>query len=91
MITLVFSSVDGWRSRKVYKTLQGAQKAAWLRLGRHPEIGAGYAISGDGVCKVYVSGCSLWDLFPESDAVRENNQLYGNEFRSVEWKPRGAR
>lgn len=65
LIKLYFSTIDNCRSVKVFKTLAGAQKAAWDRVGKHPEIGSNYAVSGDGVVKVTVAGATLKELFPE--------------------------
>lgn len=64
MIKLYFSTVEGSRWVKQYKTLAGARKAALKQLGP-PEIGSTYAISGDGVCKVQVAGATLKELFPD--------------------------
>lgn len=65
LIKLYFSTVDNCRSVKTFATLAGAQKAAWDRLGKHPEIGSTHAVSGDGVVKVTVVGTTLKELFPE--------------------------
>lgn len=64
-IRLYFSTIDNCRSTRLFKSLKGAQKAAWDRVGRHPEIGSNYAVSGDGIAKVVVSGdATLAQLFP---------------------------
>jgi hypothetical protein len=63
-IKLYFSTIDGCRNTKRFKTLIGAQRAAQNRLGKHPEIGSGYAVAGDGVVKVSAAGASLAELFP---------------------------
>lgn len=65
LIRLYFSTVDNCRSTRTFKSLKGAQKAAWDRVGKHPEIGSNYAVSGDGIAKVVVSGdATLAQLFP---------------------------
>lgn len=64
-IRLYFSTIDNCRSVKTFKSLKGAQKAAWDRVGKHPEIGSNYAISSDGIAKVVVSGdATMAQLFP---------------------------
>jgi hypothetical protein len=71
MIKLYFSTIDGCRNVKRFKTLAGARKAAHERVGRYPEIGSTYAVSGDGVVKVTVAGCSLNALFDDEDEAEE--------------------
>ena len=63
-ITILYSAVDGWTSRRGFKTIEGARKFAHKMVGLNPEIGHGYAVSGDGVGKVTVRGASLADLCP---------------------------
>lgn len=65
MITVIYTSIDGVRKVRKYETLRAAQKFAWDWVGRHPELGRGYAVSGDGVGKIEVEGASLSDLFPQ--------------------------
>lgn len=67
MVTIYYTAVDGFAKRKDYKTLGGAQKYAHSMIGKHPEIGSGYAVSGDGVGKIAVRGATLAELFPESE------------------------
>jgi hypothetical protein len=64
-ITIRFSSLDGWRQTRKFKTLRGARAYAQKWVGEHPEIGSSYAVSGDGIGKVTVVGCTLAQLFPE--------------------------
>jgi hypothetical protein len=66
-IRVVYSSIDGCRVGRRYKTLAGARKFAHHWLGEHPEIGGGYAVAGDGVGKVEVAGATLAELFPEKE------------------------
>lgn len=65
MIKLRFSTIDGIRKTKRFKTVAGARKAAQDWLGKDAVIGGYYAISGDGVVKVTAEGCTLADLFGE--------------------------
>ena len=37
-------------------------------IGRHPELGGHYAVSGDGVGKITCDGCTLAELFPAEGA-----------------------
>ena len=62
-ITVRYSACDGARITRRFKTREGARRFAVKYVGEHPEIGFSYAISGDGVGKVTVSGCTLEDLF----------------------------
>lgn len=63
-IKLKFSSVDGARWYRRYATKEGARAAIIKQLG-NPEVGWTYAISGDGICKVMVSGdATILELFP---------------------------
>jgi hypothetical protein len=64
-IIITYSSCDGCRDRRVFKTVNAARRFAHKWVGAHPEIGSTYAISGDGVGKITVYGISLADLFPE--------------------------
>lgn len=64
MIKVKYSSVDSrngkWRS---FKTLKRARKFAQYWIGQNPEIGASYAVSGDGIGKIEAKGVALADLF----------------------------
>lgn len=71
-ITVTYTSIDGVRNRRSFVTLRGAQTFAQDYVGRHPEIGSGYAASGDGVGQVYVTGCSLAQLFPPTAAQADD-------------------
>lgn len=65
-IKLKYEAIDGFKKSLVYTSLTGARKGAADRVGRYPELGSDYAISGDGVGKIRViEGCKLRDLFPE--------------------------
>lgn len=67
MIKVRYSSIDGFKKTKTFKTLKGAQKAAHYWIGAHPEIGSTYAVSGDGVGKVTLQGATLKEVFPENE------------------------
>jgi hypothetical protein len=64
VIKVKYSSIDSrngkWRS---FKTIRGARKFAQHWIGKHPEIGSTYAVSGDGIGKIEVQGVALADLF----------------------------
>lgn len=63
-ITVLYSSFDGTRIRRAYKTLAAARRFAHYYVGPHPELGGRYAVSADGVGKIVAQGCSLAELFP---------------------------
>jgi len=71
-ITVRYSSVDGFRKTRTFKTLKGAQKFATKYVGETPEFGSYYAVSFDGVGKITVSGTTLEELFPTPDAKDED-------------------
>lgn len=62
-ITITYQAWDGYRARRVFKTLKGARRYAVERVGETPDFGSGYAVSFDGVGVVYAEGCSLAELF----------------------------
>lgn len=72
-IKVRYSSIDRYSESRRFKTLAGARKYAAKWVGEHPEIGSYYAVSGDGVGKIEVSGdASLKDIFPpEPDPYAE--------------------
>lgn len=65
VITVRYSSIDRYRTRRTFKTLEGARKFAVHYVGEHPEMGSTYAVSDDGVGKIEVEGCTLRELFKE--------------------------
>jgi hypothetical protein len=82
MIHVRYSAIDGYRDRRSYKTLAAARRYAVERVGEHPEFGSHYAVSGDGVGKVTVEGCSLAELFgvePEIDMDAEFERVMREE------------
>ena len=68
-ITVRFSTIDRYRESRTFATLAGARSYAQRKIGAHPEMGSGYAVSAWGDAKVTVSGCSLDDLFPVAARV----------------------
>ena len=64
MIKVRYSSFDSrkgkWRS---FKTLRGARKYAQHWIGKYPEMGSTYAVSGDGIGKIEAEGVKLAELF----------------------------
>jgi hypothetical protein len=66
LITIAYRSCDGFRTKRRFKTLKGAQKYAHHMVGPAPELGGGYAISGDAVGRVTVQGATLAELFPKA-------------------------
>jgi hypothetical protein len=70
-ITVYYTACDGSRITRSYKTIEGARKFAKEYVGASPEIGGLYAVSGDGVGRVEVEGCTLWELFEQKPHWRE--------------------
>ena len=67
-IKVHYSSVDRFSQSRTFKTLEGAQRFAQKWVGRTPELGMWYAVSGDGIGKITVVGdATLRDLFPEAE------------------------
>lgn len=63
MIKVRYSSVDGAGKARTFQTVESARKFAVRYVGETPEFGSHYAVSGDGVGKVTVEGCTLAELF----------------------------
>ena len=68
-ITVKYQSIDGYNETRKYKTLNGARRFAQKWVGKHPEISENfrYAISADGIGKITCFGCTVKELFPESN------------------------
>lgn len=69
MFILTYTTVDNIRKRREFATIGVA--AAWAQhwVGRNPEFGSTYAMSGDGIGKIEVNrGCEIRKLF-EFDAA----------------------
>lgn len=71
-VTVYFSTSDGHRRTRTFKTLQGAQKYAQERIGETPELGGYYAVSGFGDSKIEAKGATVRELFPKSAAGEED-------------------
>jgi hypothetical protein len=63
-IIVHYRSVDGCAIEETFHLLCDAQRFAHHWIGAHPEIGRGYAISGDGIGRIKAWGVSLAALFP---------------------------
>jgi len=63
-IRLRYSSVDGHAEERAFSSVAEAQRFAHRWIGPHPEIGRGYAVSGDGIGKIEARGITLAALFP---------------------------
>jgi hypothetical protein len=55
-LKLKYKAVDGYSKAAQFATLKGAQDFAQHWLGKAPCLGSGYAVSNDGVGKLYMSG-----------------------------------
>lgn len=67
MIILTYSSIDGVSKTHAFTgPYQLAAAKVWAQrwLGRNAELGRNYAVSGDGIGKITVTGAELVDLFP---------------------------
>lgn len=70
MITVKYSSIDGYCKSRSFKSLKGARKFAQERVGKNPDIGGSYyAVSDDGVGKVTVVGVGINDLFGDEPSA----------------------
>lgn len=70
-IRVTYRSIDHFSKSATFKTLAGAQKFAQKWVGETPEVSVFvpcYAVSGDGVGKITVSGAPILDLFPRLQA-----------------------
>lgn len=65
MIKVKYSSVDGCRKSRSFKTLARARKYAQEWVGKNPDMGSHYAVSGDGIGKIECVGVPLAHLFGE--------------------------
>tara|TARA_R110000868_G_scaffold74482_2_gene215409 strand:+ start:139 stop:351 length:213 start_codon:yes stop_codon:yes gene_type:complete len=62
-IKVSYRSIDGCAINRTYNTLEAARKFACEYVGSRPDIGCGYAVSGDGAGTVTVQGVTLAELF----------------------------
>lgn len=69
MITVMYSSIYHFSKRKVFNNLAEAQEYAQEWIGRFPTISRTfqYAVSDDGIGKITVAGCTIYELFPGAE------------------------
>lgn len=84
-VTILYTAVDGSRMIKDFKTLNGAKGFAHKMIGEHPEMGGHYAVSGDGIGKVQVTGVSLNELFPEKTPARVEPEMNNQNTVKEHW------
>lgn len=65
-IKVRYSSVDRHSETREFDSIDAAREFAQYWVGRDPEMGGSYAISGDGIGKIEVTGATLAALFPEA-------------------------
>lgn len=65
MIRVRYTSVDGFRKSRTFKTIEGARAFARRYVGPTPEIGGWYAVSGDGIGKIDAN-VPMSALFPDT-------------------------
>lgn len=70
-IRVTYSTIDRFRKSQSFSTLKGAQAFAQKWVGKTPEMGGYYAVSGDGVGKIEVLGVPIEALFPNSEEGRD--------------------
>lgn len=86
-IMVRYSSIDGCRMVRRFKTLAGARRFAHEYVGKGADVGRSYAISSDGVGKVTVEGITLNELFSDksrtfddlSDAEQDDEIAYAEK------------
>lgn len=86
-IQVRYQSIDGARDSRSYKGIEAARAFAVKMVGAHPEMGSHYAVSGDGIGKIMVSGISLAELFGQevaSDGYDEHGYPIGYESPEAE-------
>jgi len=66
VIRVTYKTIDRICLTRKFKTLRGARAFAHKWVGARPEMGSFYAVSGDGVGRITVTGCLLQELFPEA-------------------------
>ncbi len=64
---ITYTSIDGFRKARTFKTLKAARKFALDYVGPQDVEGGYYAVSNDGVGKVTWSGLTRADLFGAPD------------------------
>ena len=74
-IKVRYSSVDGYRESRKFKSAAGAGKYARKLVGDHPDIGSHYAVSSDGIGKVEIEGASFAELFPSREKAERLAKL----------------
>lgn len=62
-IRVIYSSSDGFRKSRTFKTAAAARKFATYWVGETPDLGHTYAMSFDGIGKIQVEGIGLRELF----------------------------
>jgi hypothetical protein len=77
MIKVKYSSVDGGRMSRSFKSLKGARAFAQKMVGKNPEMGSSYAVSGDGIGKIEAYGPAGKLTINSQDIVLAD--LFGDE------------
>jgi len=65
-VVVKVKTLDGFSSRRSFKTLEGARTFAHRYVGPHPEVSLtfGYAVGAYGDVKATWEGCTAFELFP---------------------------
>jgi hypothetical protein len=91
MIKLRYSSIDGVRKTRTFQAIPAAHAYAAERVGAHPEMGSTYAISGDGIGKIEVEGCTLAELFKDPNAPPTDDELFEEAMQAEQAAERAQR
>jgi hypothetical protein len=74
-IKVRYSSIDGVRKSRKFKSVASASKFARYYVGDHPDIGPHYAVASDGIGKVEVEGATFAELFPSREQAKRVAEL----------------
>ena len=77
VIKVRYSSIDHYKETKSFSTLSGARRFAQKWVGRNPELGSTYAVSGDGIGKITLECISFEPIGTEAPVKLAD--LFGDE------------
>lgn len=79
MIKVRYSSIDRFSQTRSFATMAAARRFAQKWVGQNPEIGSHYAISGDGIGKITVTGATLAELFGADSSLPSSRTMTDQE------------
>lgn len=77
VIKVRYSSIDHYKETKSFSALAAARRFAQKWVGRNPELGSTYAVSGDGVGKITMEWISREPIGTERRVTLRD--LFGDE------------